>query len=55
MIGASYDFTLSDLQDYNDGSAELFIHHFFGGKSGKGATYDNPRFFNSNGSNKRFY
>lgn len=55
MAGLSYDFTLSDLQDYNDGSAELFIHHFFGGKSGKGATYDNPRFFNSNGSNKRFY
>lgn len=55
MIGASYDFTLSDLQDYNSGSAELFLHHFFGGNGGKGATYDNPRFFNSNGSNKRFY
>lgn len=55
MFGISYDYTLSDLQDYNSGSAELFIHHFFGGKSGKGATFDNPRFFNSNGSNKRFY
>lgn len=55
MFGLSYDFTLSDLRDYNSGSAELFLHYFIGGKTGKGADYDNPRFFNGGGGNKRFY
>lgn len=54
MFGLSYDMTLSDLRDYNSGSAELFLHYFIGGKAGQGAQYDNPRFFNS-GENRGFY
>ncbi|TXB63169.1 PorP/SprF family type IX secretion system membrane protein [Phaeodactylibacter luteus] len=44
MFGLSYDFTLSDLRDYNDGSAELFLHYFFGNTS-TASKYDSPRFF----------
>ena len=44
FIGASYDYTLSELRDYNDGTFELVLRYCIGGKS-EGDEYINPRFF----------
>lgn len=44
FIGGSYDYTLSDLRDYNDGTFELVLRYCIGGKS-EGEEYINPRFF----------
>ncbi len=43
LFGVSYDITLSDLKDYNNGSIEASLHYCFG-KSEEGE-YINPRFF----------
>ena len=44
MFGLNYDYTLTDLRDYNSGSAEVFLHYFLGGES-DGRIFENPRFF----------
>jgi type IX secretion system PorP/SprF family membrane protein len=44
MFGLNYDYTLTDLRDYNSGSAEVFLHYFVGGDS-EGRIFENPRFF----------
>lgn len=44
FIGASYDYTLSELRDYNDGTFEVVLRYCIGGKS-EGEEYINPRFF----------
>jgi type IX secretion system PorP/SprF family membrane protein len=44
LFGLAYDYTLSDLRDYNNGSAEIFVHYIIGGKE-EGEIFENPRFF----------
>jgi len=44
FIGGSYDYTLSELRDYNDGTFELVLRYCIGGQS-EGEEYINPRFF----------
>lgn len=44
MFGLSYDYTLSDVQDYANGSLEASIHYCIG-KTGANKDYVNPRFF----------
>jgi type IX secretion system PorP/SprF family membrane protein len=44
MFGFSYDYTLSDIKDYDNGSVEASLHFCFG-KSQPGKEYVNPRFF----------
>lgn len=46
LFGLSYDYSLSDLQDYNSGSAEVFLHYIIGGEE-EGEIFENPRFFGS--------
>ncbi|HMQ47441.1 MAG TPA: type IX secretion system membrane protein PorP/SprF [Saprospiraceae bacterium] len=53
LLGLAYDITLSDLKEYNSGSAEVFIHYIIGGEP-EGEIFENPRFFSSN-PNKGFY
>ncbi len=43
-IGAAYDFTLSALQRYSDGSVEVMLIYCFG-EPAKPATFVNPRYF----------
>lgn len=43
LFSMSYDFTLSDLREYNSGSIEASIHYCFGKSTGE--EYTNPRFF----------
>ena len=43
LFSMSYDFTLSDLRDYNSGSIEAAFHYCFG--KSQGEEYTNPRFF----------
>ncbi|MBI5916068.1 MAG: type IX secretion system membrane protein PorP/SprF [Bacteroidetes bacterium] len=44
MFGISYDYTLSDIKDYANGSIEASIHYCIG-KTEPGKEYVNPRFF----------
>ena len=44
LFSISYDYTLSELQAYNNGSAEAVIRYCIGGKS-EGSEYISPRFF----------
>lgn len=46
LFGLAYDYTLSDLRDYENGSAELFVHYIIGGEE-EGEIFENPRFFGS--------
>lgn len=43
-LGAAYDFTLSELQKYSDGSIEVMLMYCFG-EAAKPATFVNPRYF----------
>lgn len=43
LLGLSYDISLSDLKDYNDGSIELALRYCFG--KSEGENFMNPRFF----------
>jgi type IX secretion system PorP/SprF family membrane protein len=43
-LGAAYDFTLSDLRKYSDGSIEVMLMYCFG-EPAKPATFVNPRYF----------
>jgi type IX secretion system PorP/SprF family membrane protein len=43
-IGAAYDFTMSELQRYSDGSIEVMLMYCFG-EAAKPATFVNPRYF----------
>jgi len=43
-IGAAYDFTLSDLQRYSDGSFEVMLMYCFG-EAAKPVEFLNPRYF----------
>jgi hypothetical protein len=43
-IGAAYDFTLSELQHYSDGSFEVMIMYCFG-EPAKPVEFLNPRYF----------
>ena len=43
-LGVAYDYTLSDLSDYNNGTIEGVVRYCIGGKS-EGDEYINPRFF----------
>jgi len=43
-LGAAYDFTLSELQRYSDGSIEVMLIYCFG-EAAKPATFVNPRYF----------
>ncbi len=44
FLGLSYDFTISELRDYNSGSIEVAVKYWIGGKS-EGEEFVNPRFF----------
>lgn len=45
-LGYSYDYTLTNLGDYNSGTHEVFVLFDLGSSSGKGKGYDkSPRFF----------
>lgn len=44
LLGISYDYTLSELRDYNSGSIEAMLRYCIGGKS-EGEEYVSPRFF----------
>ena len=44
LFGMAYDYTLSDLRDFNSGTAELFLHYIIGGRD-EGEIFENPRFF----------
>ncbi len=44
MFGFSYDYTLSDIQEYSDGSVEVSLHYCMGRRS-SGSEFENPRFF----------
>jgi type IX secretion system PorP/SprF family membrane protein len=45
-IGASYDFTLSKLMDYNSGSIEVIVRYDFGiSRENVRNNFDNPRYF----------
>ncbi len=43
-LAAAYDFTLSDLRKYSDGSVEVMLMYCFG-EPAKPATFVNPRYF----------
>ena len=43
-IGAAYDITMSELQDYSNGSIEVMLMYCFG-EPAKPATFVNPRYF----------
>ncbi len=43
LLGVSYDFTLSDLKEYNNGSIEIVLRYCFSSAEGKDII--NPRFF----------
>jgi type IX secretion system PorP/SprF family membrane protein len=43
-LGAAYDFTMSELQRYSDGSIEVMLMYCFG-EAAKPATFINPRYF----------
>ena len=43
-IGAAYDFTMSELQRYSDGSIEVMLMYCFG-EAAKPSTFVNPRYF----------
>lgn len=43
-IAAAYDFTMSELQRYSDGSVEVMLMYCFG-EAAKPATFVNPRYF----------
>jgi len=43
-IAAAYDFTMSELQRYSDGSIEVMLMYCFG-EAAKPATFINPRYF----------
>lgn len=43
LLALSYDITLSELKDYNDGSIELALRYCFG--KSEGDNFVNPRFF----------
>jgi type IX secretion system PorP/SprF family membrane protein len=43
-LGAAYDFTMSELQRYGDGSIEVMLMYCFG-EAAKPATFVNPRYF----------
>ncbi len=43
-IAAAYDFTLSELQRYSDGSIEVMLMYCFG-EAARPATFINPRYF----------
>lgn len=43
-IAAAYDFTLSDLRKYSDGSIEVMLMYCFG-EPAKPSTFINPRYF----------
>lgn len=43
-LGAAYDFTMTDLQRYSDGSIEVMLMYCFG-EAAKPATFINPRYF----------
>lgn len=43
-IGAAYDFTMSELKRYSDGSIEVMLMYCFG-EAAKPATFINPRYF----------
>ncbi len=49
LFGMSYDYSLTDLRDYNSGSAEAFIHYIIGGEP-EGEIFENPRYPNNSGS-----
>jgi type IX secretion system PorP/SprF family membrane protein len=51
LFGLAYDYTLTELRNYNSGSVEAFIHYIIGGDDA-GAIYENPRFFQSNSSRR---
>lgn len=44
LFGLSYDYTLSELRNYNSGSVEGMLRYSIGGRS-KGEDFVNPRFF----------
>ncbi len=44
FLGTSYDYTLSDLRDFNDGTIEVVLQYCILGKTEEGET-QNPRFF----------
>ena len=44
QFGLSYDFGLSQLRSYNNGTVEGFLRFYFGGKS-EGGEFESPRFF----------
>ncbi len=43
-LGAAYDFTLSDLRKFSDGSVEVMLLYCFG-EAAKPASFINPRYF----------
>jgi type IX secretion system PorP/SprF family membrane protein len=43
-LGAAYDFTMSELQRFSDGSIEVMLMYCFG-EAAKPATFVNPRYF----------
>lgn len=45
LVGISYDLTLTDLRDYQDGSVELALRFCIGEKSAGAKEYVNPRHF----------
>jgi type IX secretion system PorP/SprF family membrane protein len=45
MFGVSYDYTLSAIKDYSNGSIEATIRYCIGKASSTEKEYDNPRFF----------
>ncbi len=45
MFTFSYDYTLSDIKGYSNGSIEASIRYCIGKGSEEGKEYDNPRFF----------
>ncbi len=45
MFSFSYDYTLSDIKGYSNGSIEASIRYCFGKTNEAGKEYDNPRFF----------
>ena len=51
LFGLSYDYTLTDLRDYNSGSVEAFIHYIIGGEP-EGEIFENPRFFGNSSSRR---
>lgn len=44
LLGLSYDFTLSELRNYSDGSIEVVLRYCFGGEARQGK-FANPRYF----------